>query len=200
MAERWSALEQAGNAWIDWANDDAMTADKVQHAINGVSNPAAQAILNRWWGQLNGRSKWTLRLVSGAADPGHTTRRQVSVDGMGNVTWTKGPVHQWDAETGHDYRAVPINERDIAFDWEPGEPFRVVVESYWTYLRGGVAPNQINKTFNGPMAVCRAHHQGGVRKDEEPTLTIWFEIAGCPGPPRSFCKPIFSSSSSVSRF
>ncbi len=175
-------LDTAAKTWDAWAADSHMNDARLLQAIPGQP-PRVAAILQRWHGQVAGRTKWTLRLTSGAAKTKAFGKTRDITLCSGDDEPSTG-VHEWNNAMLHVYDPKS-NASELHFTWAPDDPVQMIVEGDWSFWLAGARSNLIDKTFAGPLAVCALHKAGRV---DEGGLTIRFEVVDCPGPPRDWRK------------
>lgn len=192
--ERWRNLKEAADKWIEWAANPDMRWADITGAI-AAQPDRLKGILNKWKADTEARKGWKLRLTRGTAgkDAQLGTERLITIYAPSKHV---GAVHQWKTPESHAYTSSDAKVREIQFEWKADESIQVYVEGDWSWYTAGVRPNIAERTVNGPLAPYRLHRMGGLtngasNKDE--LFKLEFGIVDCPGPPRSYKKPLSSS-------
>lgn len=176
---RIKVLNDAYKKWLAWAADEKMTREELERQILLVPNEDERKAILQWRDDMMTSANVTMELDSGKSDDWGTTQRNVYVYGSQK---SQSGWHQWTANTSHTYPSTGKAPDTVDFQWQPGEPLRIVLEAGRAWNRGGTYhPNLIDQQFNGPLAVWQANRigqiQSGIRR-------LKFEIKNCPGPPR----------------
>jgi len=175
--QRVAALDSAADIWKKWAQNDALKFGDLRNQAESEPE-TVRRILHAWLNDTESRMDWSLRLKSGTAPAGYGVYRGISVYGD---QWTED-WHNWNKATSHQYQGRVLKFRWTADKTQP-KPLYVTMQANLTWLSGGASrPYRIYRTFNGPLPIWRAHHEGQVSQNG---FTLEFDVNDCPGPPRS---------------